>query len=347
MNQVSVKGLVRIEIMRALVTGGGGFLGGAIVGCLCKRNETVQSFSRGVYPGLEKWGVKHFRGDLADSDALEEACSGCDVVFHVAAKAGIWGRYKDFYRVNVVGTRNVIQACRSLGISRLVYTSSPSVVFDGRDMEGIDETAPYPQRYKAHYPSTKAEAEQLVLDSNDCQLATVALRPHLIWGPGDTHLVPGILARGKAGRLRKVGHKSRLVDFTFVDDAAEAHVLAAERLSPGSSVAGKVFFISQGEPVLLWDFIDRILAAGKLPPVKKPISPTTAYALGWLCEHVYGLLGIRVEPPITRFLAEELATAHWFDISAARRELAYEPSVSVDDGLRQLQVWLEARRSNK
>ena len=322
-------------------------MGRAIVARLCKKNETVQTFSRGTYPFLEKLGVKHFRGDLADFGALEEACCGCDVVFHVAAKAGIWGRYNDFYRANVVGTRNVIEACRSVGISRLVFTSSPSVVFDGRDMEGVNETAPYPQRYKAHYPSTKAEAEKLVLNNNDHELATVALRPHLIWGPGDTHLVPSILARGKSGRLHKIGRKSRLVDFTFVDDAAEAHVLAAERLSPDSSVAGKVFFISQGEPVLLWDFIDQILAAGKLQPVKKTISPTTAYAVGWLYEQVYGLLGIRGDPPMTRFLAEELATAHWFDISAARRELAYEPSISVDDGLRRLQVWLEAGRSSR
>ncbi|MDA2935019.1 NAD-dependent epimerase/dehydratase family protein, partial [Acidobacteria bacterium AH-259-D05] len=230
--------------MKALVTGGGGFLGGAIVQGLLRKNYAVRSFSRGSYPALESMGVEVFQGDLADGERIQGACHNCDVVFHVAAKTGIWGEYQRYYQANVVGTENVIAACRLQGISRLVYTSSPSVVFDGRDMQGVDERVPYPQRYKAAYPETKATAEQKILEANDDGLATVALRPHLIWGPGDTHLIPGIIARGRAGKLRRIGKNLQLVDFTYVDDAAAAHLLAAANLSPGSSISGRVFFIT-------------------------------------------------------------------------------------------------------
>lgn len=326
--------------MKALVTGGGGFLGGAIVQHLLEAGYAVGSFSRGSYPQLLKLGVKVLQGDLADAEAVQEACRDCQIVFHVAAKAGIWGDAEAYYQTNVTGTENVIAACRTLGISRLVYTSTPSVVFDGHDLEGVDERVPYAEHYKAAYPATKATAERLVLAANNESLGTVALRPHLIWGPGDTHLVPGIIARGRKGRLRRVGHTSKLVDFTYIENAAQAHLLAGDRLSPGSPIAGKAFFISQGEPVPLWDFINRILKAAHLPPVSRTISPDFAYAAGWLCELLYRTLRLRGEPPITRFLAEELATSHWFNIAAAREELGYQPRVSVEEGLKRLETWL-------
>ena len=332
--------------MRALVTGGGGFLGGAVVRCLLEQGSTVGSFSRGSYPALEALGVEVFRGDLADAQAVAKACRDREIVFHVAAKAGIWGHYDEYYRVNVIGTKNVIAACRSLGIPRLVYTSSPSVVFDGGDMEGVDESVPYPHDYKAAYPTTKATAERMILAANDGHLATIALRPHLIWGPGDTHLVPGILALGRKGRLRKIGKIPRMVDVTYVDDAAEAHILAAHRLWPGSPISGRAFFISQGQPVALWDFVNRILQAAELPPATHTISPRAAYAAGWLCEILYKTLRLRAEPPMTRFLAEELATAHWFDITAARQDLGYEPKIGMEEGLRRLKVWLKEGRQS-
>ena len=331
--------------MKALVTGGGGFLGGAIVQQLLEEGYSVRSFSRGSYPELEALGVEISRGDLAEAEAVQEACQGCQIVFHVAAKAGIWGNENDYYQANVTGTKNVLTACRALGVSRLVYTSTPSVVFDGRNLDGVDERVPYARDYKAAYPATKARAERMILAANDEGLATVALRPHLIWGPGDTHLVPGILARGRAGRLRRIGKKTHLVDFTYVDNAAQAHLLAAARLSPGSGVAGRAFFISQGEPVPLWDFIDRILEAADLPAVTGVVSPRLAYAAGWLCEVLYGRLRLKGEPPMTRFLAEELATAHWFDISAARKALGYQPKVSLEEGLKRLKVWLGAEKT--
>ena len=329
--------------MRALVTGGGGFLGGAVVRSLLEEGYTVRSFSRGSYPLLQTLGVETVQGDLVEAEAVRAACQDCQIVFHVAAKAGIWGNEETYYRVNVTGTNNIIAACRAVGISRLVYTSTPSVVFDGQNLEGVDEAIPYAQHYKAAYPATKATAERMILAANDEGLATIALRPHLIWGPGDTHLVPAILARGRAGRLRKIGKAPNLVDFTYVDNAAQAHLLAAVRLSPGSTIAGRAFFISQDEPVPLWDFINRILEAAQLPAVTRTISPRLAYAAGWLYEVLYGRLGLKGEPPMTRFLAEELATSHWFDISAARQELGYQPKVGVEDGLKRLKAWLDAQ----
>jgi nucleoside-diphosphate-sugar epimerase len=328
--------------MIALVTGGGGFLGSAIVRLLIRRGDRVRSLSRQHYSMLDALGVDQIQAEITDNNAVERAVTGCDVVFHVAAKAGIAGRYRDYHHVNVAGTETVVNACRRHGINRLVYTSSPSVVFDGRDMDGVNESVPYPSHYDAHYPETKAQAERLVLAANCPQLATVSLRPHLIWGPGDNHLVPRILARGRAGRLRCIGGTSKLIDSVYVDNAAEAHVLAADRLAPGSPIAGRAYFISNGEPMPLWDLVNRILAAGGLPPVTRRVPLWSALAAGWCLEKVYGMFWPDAEPPMTLFLARELATAHWFDIAAARRDLGYEPRVNIDEGMRRLAEWLRA-----
>jgi nucleoside-diphosphate-sugar epimerase len=323
--------------MNALVTGGGGFLGGAIVARLVARGDAVRSLSRGDYPALRALGVEQVRGDLADPDAVARAVDGCAVVFHVAAKAGIWGPYAEYHRSNVEGTRNVIAACRARGVGRLVFTSSPSVVFDGRDMEGVDESVPYPRRHDAAYPATKAEAERLVRAADGHDLATVALRPHLIWGPGDNHLFPRLVARARAGRLRRIGRRHKLVDSTYIDDAAEAHLRAADRLAPGSPVAGQVYFLSQGEPWPAWDLINRLLQAARLPPVTRTIPTPLAYLAGAVCEGFARALRLEDEPPMTRFLARELSSAHWFNIDAARRDLGYQPSVSIEEGMRRLE----------
>jgi len=307
---------------------------------LIDRGERVRSFSRGDYPALAELGVEQVRGDLADAAAVARACEGAEAVFHAAARPGVWGPYEDYYRANTEGTYNVIAACRSAGVARLVYTSSPSVVFDGRDMEGADESAPYPDHYEAHYPRTKALAEKAVLAAGRAGLPVIVLRPHLIWGPGDNHLVPRVLAR--AGRLRRVGAGANKVDTIYIDNAAHAHLLAEEKLRENQSLSGRVYFISQGEPVPLWEMIDRILAAGGLGPVRKTISPGAARFAGALCEGVYKLLGIKAEPPMTRFVAGELATSHWFDISAAKRDLGYAPIVSTEEGLARLAQWLQA-----
>ncbi len=188
--------------MRVLVTGGGGFLGRSIVEQLMARGDQVKSFARGAYPDLSARGVEVVQGDIANPEAVLRAAQGCEVVFHVAAKAGLWGQKIDFHKANVLGTENVIRACQQAGIARLVYTSSPSVVFDGRDMEGVNESVPYAPAFRAHYPRTKALAEQRLLAANSSSLATVALRPHLLWGPHDTQLTKSILARGQRGNAR-------------------------------------------------------------------------------------------------------------------------------------------------
>lgn len=325
--------------MRVLVTGGGGFVGKAIVNRLVARGWKAASFSRGFYPDLESRNVEQIQGDLADREAVRKACQGRDAVVHVAARAGIWGRHRDFHQTNVEGTKNVIEACRSERIDRLVYTSSPSVVMDGADQNGIDETAPYPDRYLASYPETKAQAERLILAAADHQLGTVSLRPHLIWGPGDRHLLPKILERARSGRLMQVGPGRNRVDFTYIDDVARAHLLALDRLRPGASISGKPYFISQDDPVSLWGFINRVLQAIGSSPVQRRISPTAAYALGTVCETVYRCFGIRHDPPMTRFLARSLATAHWFRIDAAKRELRYRPETSISEGLKHFANW--------
>jgi nucleoside-diphosphate-sugar epimerase len=329
--------------MKALVTGGGGFLGKAIVKLLRARGDKVRSFSRNPHPALTEMGVEHCRGELGDAEAVKRAVEGRDIVFHVAAKAGVWGLYEDFYQANVLGTKHVIDACRQFSIKRLVYTSSPSVIFDGADMEGVNESIPYPEHFEAFYPQTKAEAEQLVLQANDQSLATVALRPHLIWGPEDNHLVPRILERGAKGALRKLGTRECLVDTIYVDNAALAHLQAADHLDVSSAVAGKAYFLSQGEPLPIWDVVNRILDAGGLAPVTRTISPALAYKIGVILEKVYGLLNLKGEPRMTRFVARELSTSHWFDLSAARNDFGYQPEVSFDEGMERLREWLSAR----
>lgn len=327
--------------MKALVTGGGGFLGSAIVRQLRARGDQVVSFSRGDYPELAALGVEQRRGDLTDLDALTEAARGCDVIFHVAAKAGIWGSFHEYRQANVVGTENVIAACLIHSIARLVYTGSPSVVFDGCDVEGGNESLPYPSHFEAHYPHTKALAEQAVLAANSPSLATVSLRPHLIWGPGDNHLVPRIVAKARAGKLRRIGRRPCPVDTIYIDNAAEAHLNAADRLAVGAAPAGKAYFISNGEPLPLWEMVNRILAAAGLPPETRSVSPALAYSAGVICERIWNLLRLSGEPPMTRFVARELATAHWFDLSAAGRDLGYQPRVSIDEGLKRLQKWFQ------
>lgn len=322
--------------MKILVTGAGGFLGAAVTKLLRQRGDAVVGYNRGRSAALEALGVAQVQGDVSDAGRLTAAAAGCDAVIHVAAKAGVWGPLADYHRVNVTGTANVIEACRANGISRLVYTSTPSVVYHGGDIDGGDESLPYPAGFENAYARTKADAERLVLGANGPRLATVALRPHLIWGPGDNHLLPRLVDRAKSGRLRKLSGPPKLCDSVYVDNAADAHLLALDRLVPGGAVAGKPFFITNGEPLPVWDLINRLLGAYGVGPVEREVSPRLAYAAGAVFEGVYGLLRLTSEPPMTRFVARQLSTAHWFRIDAARRELGYEPRVSIAAGLGRL-----------
>ena len=341
-------------MMHAMVTGGGGFLGRYIVELLLARGDRVRSFGRGAYPELAALGVEVVRGDIADAAAVEAACAGIDCVFHVAALAGIGVRWAPFELANVRGTENVLAGCRRHVVPRLVFTSSPSVTFAGGDQCGIDESvAPdfgWMEANGAHYSRSKAIAEGIALADDakwgakgEAPLRTCALRPHLIWGPRDAHLIPRLIERARSGRLRRVGDGTNLVDICHVENAAAAHLLAADALADpatADAVGGRAFYISQGKPVNCWGWIDEVLALAGLPAVGKSISYSAARRVGAACEATYRLLRLDGEPPMTRFLAGQLAKSHWYDISAALRDLRYEPRVSTAEGMRRLEAWL-------
>ncbi len=331
--------------MRALVTGGGGFLGSSLVRALAARGDTVRVLARNDYPGLRELGVETRRGDIRDLGSVTAACTDINVVFHTAALAGGWGDPREFQAINVTGTENVIAACRASYVTGLVYTSSPSVVHAHADLEGGDESLPYAAHYLAHYPRTKALGEQRVRAANDATLKTVSLRPHFIWGPGDKHLLPRLLSRAKAGRLRQVGTRDPKTDSIYIDNCVDAHLLAADKLLAPGTLPGDVYFISDGEPLGVWTLANRMLEAAGAPRVGRPIPAKVAYAIGAVLEATYSLFGVTSEPLMTRFAASELSTAQWFDISAARRDLGYAPRVTVDEGLRRLAAWCAAPRA--
>ncbi len=319
--------------MKAFVTGGGGFLGRYIVEQLLARGDEVTVFARGSYPEIEQQGAKLVRGDLADAKALRTASVGADVMFHVAAKAGMWGTWESFHEPNVTGTRNVLDACRVNEISKLVYTSSPSVIFDNHPHRGTDETYPYPDQYESFYAHTKAMGESLVLEANSMGLLTTSLRPHIIWGPRDTQILPRLIERAKHGKLVQVGDGTNRVDMTYVEDAATAHLLAADALTEDSPVAGLAYFISQDDPVMMWPWIKNLLARLDLPPIKRNIPLSLARTIGGAMEFTYRTFKLKGEPRLTRFLASELAIDHYYDISKAKADFGYQPQFTMDEGL--------------
>ena len=330
----------QLNEMRALVTGGGGFLGHYIVEQLLARADEVTVFARGYYPEIERIGARLVRGNVGNAVEIKAACANMDVVFHVAARAGFWGSWDSFYQANVAGTKHVVEACRAQGVAKLIYTSSPSVVFNNEPHEGADESLPYPTHFENFYSHTKAMAERLVLEANGPELLTVSLRPHLIWGPRDTQILPRIIARARAGKIFQVGDGTNKVDLTYVEDAARAHLLAADALQSGSAVAGSVYFISQNEPVALWPWLNNLLARLNLPPVKRRISLPVARAIGTLLEVTYRTARLKGEPRLTRFLASELAMSHYYDISRARRDFGYQPSFSMAEALEKTIAYL-------
>ena len=331
--------------MKALVTGAGGFLGRCLVEHLVRRGDRVRALCRRDYPELISLGAEVVRADLGDRPAVEAACRGMDVVFHAAGVAGIGVLWHDYYAANTLGTSHVIEGCRAAGVGRLVFTSSPSVTFDGSDQCGIDESAPYPKRWLCHYQHSKALAERDVLAANQPgRLLTCALRPHLIWGPRDRHLIPRLLDRARRGRLRRVGDGTNRIDTIYVDNAAAAHLQAADALVPGAVLGGRAYFLSQGEPVNCWQWIDQVLALAGLPPVRGSISLAAAWRIGRMMELLYGSLRLSGEPPMTRFLAAQLATSHYFDISRARRDFGYQPQLSMAEGMVRLEEFLKGRQ---
>ncbi len=316
---------------RFIVTGGGGFVGKALALRLRSLGAEVISVSRGNYPELTALGIKHQRVDLTqDFMGLVQVFKGADAVFHVASKTDMWGPYEDFFKSNVLATQNMIEACKLADVNKLIYTSSPSVVAGGEDLNGVNESYPYPKEHLAYYPMTKARAEQEVLAANSNDLYTIALRPHLIFGPGDNHLVPEILARAKAGKLVRVGSREIMTDLTFIDDCVEAHLLAYKALDRASA-RGRAYFISQGEPVSLWGWINKVLELNQLSPVTRSIPQWLAETLSGPSELLGKIAGSR--PLLTKFLVCEMSTNHYFDISAAKKELGYQPSCNIAEAL--------------
>lgn len=321
--------------MNALVTGGGGFIGFALVKELVRRDFNVTSFSRGDYPELRKTGVNTVRGDLSDLNPVLQATEGIDIIFHVAAKAGKSGVYREYYKTNVTGTENIIHACKVNKIKYLIYTSSASVVFNGENIEGSDESLPYPARPVSNYTATKAIAEKLILKADSHDLRTLALRPHLVYGRGDNHLLPGIISRAKTGRLRRIGDCENLVDVSYIDNVVAAHINAARAMLNRSEVTGKAYFITNGEPVLLWDFLDMILEAEGLEPLKKRVPAWTAIMISHIAE-AFHRISLNEKETLTPFIVSELIRSHWFNISKARNYLNYNPVISNIEGLRRM-----------
>jgi 2-alkyl-3-oxoalkanoate reductase len=329
-----------------LVTGHGGFLGAAICRQLLAAGYEVRGLSRGDYPELMGLGVESLRGSVTDASDVERALRGVDGVIHTAAIAGVWGSRRVYESVNVGATETLLQGAKRNGVSAFVYTSSPSVTFDGRPQSGISEEVAMPKRWLCDYPRTKAIAERMVLESSDgSQFFACALRPHLIWGVGDPHLIPRVIEKCKGGRLRRVGSGENLIDTVHVENAAYAHVLALQRmLGRDTQASGRAYFITDGEPVGCWEWISTLLRSAGLEEPKGSISLNVAYCLGGILEGVYRVFRIRAEPPMTRFVALQLGVDHYFDITAARRFLGYTPREDRAQRLEELAT--DLRKSN-
>ncbi len=331
--------------MRALVTGGGGFLGSAIVQKLRARGDDVVVVARGDYPELARLGVKLVRTDITDRVALTEAATGCDVAFHTAAKAGVWGSYESYYRPNVVGTEMVVAACLAARVPKLVFTGSPSVVFDGKDQANGTSALPYAEPPSSPYSATKAASERLVLKANSRQLATVSLRPHLIYGPGDPHLVPRVIDRASTGRLALAAGGPIGVGLPSIDNAAAAHVQAGSQRSFDAPGAGRAYFLNDPEPVVFGEWLTRLVARLGLPPIQRRLSISAAVAIGGVLEFAWTAFRLSGEPPLTRSVARNLGISHWYSIDEAVRDFGYAPPVTAEDGFERTVEWFKSRTS--
>ncbi|MEC7984110.1 MAG: NAD-dependent epimerase/dehydratase family protein [Myxococcota bacterium] len=317
--------------MNALVTGGGGFLGKALVKQLLDSGMGVTILSRSRYPSIEAMGAKGIQADLSNTSDLGEHLTGIDIIFHTAAKAGVWGKKEDFWSINVAGTERLLQAAQKKGIQYFIYTSSPSAVWHGGDEINLkEEDCPYPEQYLGHYPHSKAVAEKMVLDANRPNFRTTSLRPHLIWGPEDPHFIPRLLER--AHRLRIVGNGQNKVGICYVENAAYAHILAAKELQAEAKNSGKAYFITDKEPILIWEWLNSVLTSLGKPPIRKRISLSLAEKVGGFLEWVWRTFSVKGEPMMTRFVARQLAHSHYYDLSAAIADFGYTEHTSPEEG---------------
>lgn len=331
--------------MKVLVTGASSLLGVGLVAALGDRGAEVVTLQRHFSEQLSRSGVRQQRGDVRDLDVVVAAADGCDAVVHLAAKVGVVGTWEEYRSINVDGTRNVLTAVRRKGIGRLVHVSSPSVAHGGEPIVGAGADAPVLGRRRAWYPESKAMAEIAAMAAADAATGVVAIRPHLVWGPGDTQLVGRIVERAASGRLALVAGGRALVDTTYIDNAVGALVAALDAVGPGARCSGRAYVVSNGEPRTIRELVEGICAAAGVACAPRDVPLRVGRVVGAAVERVWPLLRRDDEPPLTQFLAEQLGTAHWFDPRPARDDLGWSPSVSIDEGLARLAEWYASARS--
>jgi nucleoside-diphosphate-sugar epimerase len=320
--------------MRVLVTGGSGLLGQRTIAALAARGHEVVALQRHRTDALP---CEQVLAEIQDVDAVAAAANRCDALVHGAARVGVVGTRDEFYDVNVGGTEAVIAACRTAGVARLVVVSSPSVGYESTPTVGAGASTPITQRRdRSWYSESKGEAELVALAANDGALAATAIRPHVIWGPGDTQLVGRIVERACAGRLFVVAGGRALIDTTYVDNAADALVVAAEQLTPDGPLAGRAFVVTNGEPLPLRTLLEQICAAAGVPPPARDLPLGVARGIATAAEHLWARARPGDEPPATRFLVDQLALAHWFDPRPFREATGWRPAVSIAEGMRRL-----------
>ena len=331
-------------VRSALVTGGCGFLGRAVVDALAARGDRVTVLDHRVEPW--RADVQFVRGDICDPKLVEDAVRGQDVVFHSASLVHTkHNRLEQVRAVNIDGTRNVLRACQETGAPRLVYVSSASVVYDGADIINGDESLPYARSFPAPYAETKRIAEEEVLTaSGDRGVLTCAIRPHVVFGPGDARLVPAILGRARAGKLKfSVGlGEKKLSDFTYVTNVVDAMLAADLRLTAGSPVAGQAYFITNGEPMSFWDFVAQVLPPLGYQPPRLAIPRSVAYAAAAVREafDTYFRGGtLNAEEGLSRFAIRYICSHHYFSHARATRDLGYVPRVRMTEGVARTVAW--------
>lgn len=329
--------------MKVLVTGGSSLIGTGMIAALAARGDDVVALQRQRSEAVERVGALQRLGDIRDSAAVVEAMQGCDAIVHLAAKVGVVGQWEDYRSINVDGTRNVLAAARTTGIARLVHVSSPSVAHGGESIVGGLATPPVLGRRRSWYAESKAMAEIDALACASEDLGVVAVRPHLVWGPGDMQLVGRIVQRAASGRLALVGDGRALVDTTYIDNAVDALVAALDVVEPGSRCSGRAYVVANGEPRSIRELVAGICEAAQVPFAPRTVSLRVGATLGAVVERAWPLLRRDDEPPLTRFLAEQLGTAHWFDPRPTRDDLGWTPGVSIDAGLERLGDWYRTR----
>lgn len=320
--------------MRVLVTGATSLIGRAVVDRLQDRGDSVTVLQRRP-SGLS---VREYLGDVADRAAISAAMTGVDAVVHAAGRAAVTGEWELFEETNVWGTRNVVDAARDAGVTRFVHVSSPSVAHNGQSLVGAPAGPADPEHVRGHYARSKAQAELVALDANSEPMSVVAVRPHLIWGPGDTQLVGRVVDRARSGRLFSIGPGTSLIDTIYIDNAADALVAAVDN---APDLGGRALVVTNGQPRPFREMLDRIVIAAGLEPSRVKVPYRTAYAAGLVVERIWDYRKTEDDPPITSFLVEQVSTAHWFDQRETRQALKWEPQVTIDEGFRRLQLWFD------